>query len=155
LKAKTRAGSPVRFPAILLVTVVWLAGCGSFTPDEELIRGHIQDMVEALEDQNARRFMGPVAEDFTAATLNLDQRGARLLLRREMMARERIRARTSSPEIRIRGEDRATATFRILLAGGTGLIPDEGRWYRVETGWRRDGSDWEMISAEWEAVVGE
>lgn len=144
------AGGRTSAAGLLAVAIMVLAGCSDPTPDEEIIRGHLDYMAEALEEQNARRFMEPLAEDFTATTRDLDRRAARLLLRREMVARERIRARTSGLEIQFHGEDRATARFRAVLTGGSGIIPDDGRRYRVETGWRRAGGDWELISAEWE-----
>jgi len=49
---------------------------------------------------------------------------------------------------------RARAQFRALATGGSGWLPDEGRLWRVETGWRLDDGDWMMISAEWTPVLG-
>lgn len=142
----------LRFSSLALVMLL-LVGCGSKAPDQEIIESHILAMAEALEEKNTRRFAGYLAEDFNAVTYNLDRNGARLVLRRETMARENIRTRLSEIEVSLRGASRAVADFRALLTGGSGLIPDQGQWYRVSTGWRRDGGDWKMISAEWEPVL--
>lgn len=137
-----------------VLLLLLLVGCGPKGTDEEIIESHLRGMAVALEEKNARGFVDHLAEDFGAVTLNLDRNGARLLLRREMMVRDNIRARLTGMGVEMRGEGRAVAEFRALLTGGSGLIPDEGRWYRVTTGWRRDGGDWKMISAQWEPVIG-
>jgi len=131
-----------------------LAACGPSAPDEERIRGEIQGMAQALADSDVRGVMSPLADDFSGVTWNLDERGARLLLQRELRAHEQLRARVFDIDVEMRGESRATATFQVVLTGGSGMIPDTGRWYRVESGWRLDGNDWKLLSAEWEPVAG-
>lgn len=135
------------------MSLVLLAGCAVPGSDEEQIRQRLDDMVQALADRNARAFLAPLAEDFGAETWNLDPRGVRLLLQREMRAHDRLRARLVDVSIQMHGTDRATAEFNAILTGGSGLIPHRGGWYRVSTGWRRDGNDWMMISASWEEVI--
>ncbi|MCC5864906.1 MAG: hypothetical protein JJU31_07315 [Wenzhouxiangella sp.] len=143
-------------PGLVLLTMACclLVACSDPLSDEAQIRQRLDSMVDGLAERNARAVMAPLAEDFSADTWNLDPRGARLLLEREMRAHERLRARVHDFSVELHGQDRATAEFRIILTGGSGLIPERGRWYRVNTGWRRDGSDWMMISASWEDVVG-
>lgn len=138
---------------VLLVLLVALPGCRRPAAEEQ-IRQTLQAMATAVGDGDARAFMAPVADDFAADTWQLDRRGARLLLNREMRARERVRMRLLDIEVEPAGEDRASAHFHAVLTGGSGLIPDEGGWYRVTTGWRRDGADWELISASWERIAG-
>lgn len=151
-EAVPRVPPPAVAPLVLILSVGLLAACGGGLTEEALIKAHLQDMAAALEEQNTRRFANYLAEDFGASTYNLDRNGARLLLRREMMARERIRARLINIDVELRGDARAVATFRALLTGGSGLIPDEGRLYRVTTGWRLDDGEWRMISAAWESA---
>jgi hypothetical protein len=110
-------------------------------------------MTSALADRDARAVMAPLADDFYGETWELDNRALRLLLQREIRARDQLGARLFDIDIEILSEDRARATFQALLTGGSGFLPSEGRWFRVETGWRRDG-DWELISASWDDVIG-
>lgn len=131
-----------------------LAACGPTAPAEERIRARIESMQSALEDKNARAFMAPVAEDFSAATRNLDRRAARLLLRREMLAHDSLKARLIDIEVQLEGDDRATATMQAVTTGGSGLIPDTGGWYRLTTGWRLDDDEWMLVSARWQRVAG-
>lgn len=140
----------------LSVAVISLAlsACGPTGPDEERIRDEIRGMAQALADSDVRGVLSPLADDFAGVTWDLDQRGARLLLQRELRAHEQLRARVIDIDVEMRGESRAVASFQVVLTGGSGLIPDTGRWYRVESGWRLDGNDWKLVSAEWEPVAG-
>ncbi|TVS13155.1 MAG: nuclear transport factor 2 family protein [Wenzhouxiangella sp.] len=138
---------------LTLVPVLVLVAC-TRPADEDRIRQHLDAMIDALADQNARAFMAPLADDFSADTWNLDRRGARLLLNREMRAHQRIRVRLFDIQVDLVTDDRASASFQAVLTGGSGLIPEQGSWYRVSTGWRRQGSDWELITASWERVAG-
>lgn len=146
----SRAGGTCLCMLILVV----LAACGETPPAEQQIRNRIEAMQADLAGGNARAFMAPVAEDFTAATRNLDRRAAGLLLRREMLAHDSLKARLADIEIELQGESRATATMHAVVTGGTGLIPDTGGWYRLTTGWRLDDDEWMLISARWETVAG-
>lgn len=139
--------------AVLLAVSV-LTACGPPPPDETQIRERIRAMQAALAEGSVRDFMAPIADDFTAPTRDLDRRAARLLLRRETMAHDNLRARLADIDVELRGEDRATATMHALTTGGSGLIPETGSWYRLTTGWRRDGGEWMLISASWETVAG-
>lgn len=131
-----------------------LSGCGPALDDEARIERNIAAMTEALEQGDVSDFMAPVAEDFVAVNGRLDRRALGLLVRRERMARDAISIQRLDTRIEIflseNGNARAVASFRALATGGTGLLPDEGRFWKVETGWRRDGGEWMLISAEWE-----
>jgi ketosteroid isomerase-like protein len=140
-------------PLLGLLTLLALAGCAR-PPTDVQIRQTLQDMAQAVADGDVGVFMAPLADDFTADTWQLDRRGARLLLIRETRARERIQVRLIDIEIEPVSADRAHARFHAVLTGGSGLVPDEGGWYRVTTGWRRDGADWALINASWDRVVG-
>lgn len=144
--------------AVRLAVAGWmtlvLVACGAPLDDETRIDRTIDEMTEALEQGDVSDFMAPVADDFVAVNGRLDRRALGLLVRRERLAREAIRIQRLDTRIEIflpdGGQARATASFRALATGGTGLLPDEGRFWKVETGWRRDAGEWKLISAEWE-----
>lgn len=137
-----------------ILSIALLSACAEPPPAEQQIRNRIEGMQSDLAEGDRRAFMAPIAEDFSAATRNLDRRAAGLLLRREMLAHESLKARLFDTEVELRGEGRATATMHAVLTGGSGLVPDTGSWYRVTTGWRLDNGDWMLISARWETVAG-
>ena len=111
-------------------------------------------MTTAIADGEPGAFLEPIADDFAGDTWQLDRRGARLLLLREMRAHERLRARLVDVQVELASEDRATASFQAVLTGGSGLLPQDGGWYRVQTGWRQANGDWKLINASWERVIG-
>lgn len=144
--------------ALRLIGLGWLflalAACGPKADDETRIEQTIVAMTEALEQGDVSDFMSPVADDFVAVNGRLDRRALGLLVRRERLARDAIGIQRLDTRIEIFMPDgaspRAVASFRALATGGSGLLPDEGRFWKVETGWRRDGDDWMLISAEWQ-----
>ena len=143
------ANEPLR-GAWLAGLAMLLAACAPELDDQAQILETIDAMTAAVERGDVDDFMTPVADDFAAANGRLDRRALGLLVRRERLARDSIRVRRVDTDVELVGEARAVASFRALATGGSGLLPDEGRLWRVETGWRRDGDDWVLISAEWE-----
>lgn len=142
-------GSIAGLPLALVMVMVMLVACGSAPEPEQQIRHRLASMIEALEEGDVGEFMDPIADDFVAGDRALDRRALGLLVRRERMARDSIRVRRVNTRVELHGEQRATATFQALATGGSGLIPDEGRMWDIETGWRLDGDDWMLISASW------
>jgi len=134
---------------VLLATVV---ACSSPPDDQQRIERRIAAMIEALESGGISNFMAPVADDFTGANGRLDRRSLGLHARRERISRTEISIQRLGTEIELVGSDRARATIRALATGGSGLIPDEGRVWRIQTGWRLD-DEWMLISADWEPVI--
>jgi ketosteroid isomerase-like protein len=139
---------------LAFATLFAIGACGSPPPDEQRIRERLKAMADALAERDTGAVLAPLADDFIGRSGRFDRRAARLLLMREFNAYERLRARLHGLTIEPQGADRATANFRVILTGGSGLIPSSGRWYEVTTGWRREGSDWLLISASWDSVVG-
>lgn len=145
--------SDARRLAGLFCLAVTLAACGPAPDDEAQIERTLATMIEALEQGDVSDFMALVADDFVAVNGRLDRRSLGLLVRRERLARDAISVQRLDTRIEVFVHEgssaRAVASFRALATGGTGLLPDEGRFWSVETGWRRDGDDWRLISAEW------
>ena len=148
-------GDPAALAKILAIAlgIILTAGCSPPPPAEQQILQTIDAMEAALEAGEVGDFMDPIAEDFIGGP-GLDRRALGLFVRRERMARDRIAVSRFDTEVTLAGETRATATFRALATGGSGLLPDEGRLWSVETGWRLDEGDWRLISADWGASPG-
>jgi len=142
-------------PRLLFAAALVIVITACARPDDETrIRTQLEAMTAALADANVRAFMAPLAEDFSAQTWDLDRRAVQLLLLREFRTHDRIRARLFDVDVELFEDERAQVTFQAVLTGGSGLLPEQGSWYRVATGWRRSGPDWELISARWERIAG-
>ena len=99
-------------PSRILLTalVTLLLACGPRLPDEDRIRNALQRMTQALVDREASTVLEPLAEDFVGETWDLDRRALRLLLRREMLAHDRLRARLFDIEVDLLSPERASAS---------------------------------------------
>ena len=137
-----------------LVLLVFLAGCGAGDDEESRLRERLDAMETALEAGEIRSVMAGVAEDFTSTRSGLDRRALELLLRRERLARESITIQRSQIEVEIHDGGRATLRFHALATGGSGWLPDEGRLWAFETGWRLDDGDWKLVRADWTPLIG-
>src|SRR6056297_2116485 len=147
------ASDALRLTGIFCLALL-LSACRPELDDKTRIERTLDAMTEALEQGDVSGFMAAVADDFVAVNGRLDRRSLGLLVRRERLARDAIGIQRLDTRIEIFASDaadaRAVASFRALATGGTGLLPDEGRFWKVETGWRLDEGDWRLISAEWE-----
>lgn len=140
--------------AVTAASLLLVFGCGAGQGDDESrILGHIERMSAAIEGGDIDDFMDPVAEDFLAGNGRIDRRALGLLARRERLARSSVRIRRLDTEVEIVAPGRATATFRALATGGSGLLPAEGQLWRVETGWRLDDDRWRLIAADWRPAL--
>ena len=132
-------------PALLLA----LAGCSASDSPETRLAETIDAMEEAAEAGDRAAFMEFVADDFGGPGAAMDRKGLSDLFRVQILVHTRVTAVVTNMDIEVIG-DRAVASFHALLTGGPrAWLPDAGRVYRIETGWRLDGSDWELISADW------
>jgi len=141
-----------RWPAALALAVL-VAACGAEAPAADRIAARLDTMSAALVDGDVGDFMDAVADDFIGGDGRLDRRALGLLVRRERLARSQISIQRFDTEIEVTAQGRARATFRALATGGSGWLPDDGRLWRIETGWRLDGGEWMLISADWEATI--
>lgn len=141
-------------PVALALIVLIMVGCGDPQSDEQRIAASLDAMTEALEAGEVGRFMEFIAEDFSTAGGRLNHATLGLLVRRERLARTSIRIQRIGTGIEVFDGGRARAEFQALALGGSGWLPDEGEWWRVETGWRLEQGDWRLISADWSRGVG-
>lgn len=132
---------------LLSLLPVMLMGC-SRTPPEQALRDEVAALQAAIESKRSDALSGILAEDFIGEG-GLDRAGARRLAMLHFMRNAEIDMRVGPLDVVIR-DDHATVRCTVFLTGGTGrLLPQSGRVYDVETGWRRAGEDWRMTSATW------
>ena len=136
------------------VTVMALTGCGPGEPEEARIRALIADMEAGLEAGERGTFMQPVADDFVGNQgMGRDQLNGLLLfyLRRY----QDLNAQLGPVSIEVFGESEplsAEAAFKAVVTGGSGLLPEDGRVFDVQTQWRKDG-EWQLVNAEWDPPI--
>lgn len=130
-----------------------LTACNA-PPDEEQILATIDAMEAAAEAGDKGGFLDHVASDFSGqgGAVNKEELGR--MLNVQLLRHTRVSAVVSDPSVELFG-DRATATMRVLVTGGSrAWIPESGRLLRVETAWKRDSGEWRLMTAHWENLAG-
>jgi hypothetical protein len=140
-----------RFPAWLLVLLV-LAACGREVSVEQQIIATLRTMEYAAEEGDHFEFMGYIADTFKRQQGSMDRRGFHRFMIFQINQHRRLQAQFFPIYVQETGEDSATASFRILVTGGGGLLPERGQVFEVETGWIRPDGDWLLDAADWKPV---
>ena len=131
----------------VLALVVLAAACHRGS-DEEQVRQAIAATKAAVEAGKAGDTVDALTDDFDGNGGELDRRRLEGMVRLAALRGARLGVTMGLVSVEKRSE-RLVATFTVTLTSSTGLIPDEGGLYRVETAWRREGSRWLCYSATW------
>lgn len=142
----------------LLVTTLLLAAAACSEPlsTEQVIISKIRNIEAQIEAGERRRFLNNISEDFRGqqGRMNRDQLHAFVVL--QLTRYKDLQARLFPIGVVEISETEASATFKALVTGGSGLIPDDGQLYAFSTHWRRDDGEWLLIAADWKrAPIGE
>lgn len=125
-----------------------VSACSRSDP-EQALRGEFALLQQAIEQRQAGAVAGFLAPDFIGND-GLDRDGARRLAAGMFLRHRSIGVTTGPLQLQLRGSSSATVAFDATVTGGSGgLLPEQGQWYRIETGWRVDDGQWRMVSARW------
>lgn len=111
------------------------------------MRDGIEQMEQAAVNKDASALFDPFAEDF-AGSGGMDRDSFRRYVQLIWLQQKDVGVKTGPLNVKLMDE-RATVDFTVVLTGGHGFIPDDGRIYQVQTGWRLEGDEWKLISATW------
>jgi hypothetical protein len=152
-----RAAARSRWPLLLLrallrmlgvITLVAAASACHRTADEQQVREAITATQAAAEAGKAGDTVAALTDDFDGNGGEFDRRRLEGMVRLAALRGAHVGVTVGPVSVEKRGE-RLVATFTVTLTSSTGLIPDEGAIYHVETAWRREGSHWRCYSATW------
>mgnify|MGYP000451013714 CR=1 FL=1 len=142
----------MRFAVGVVLAGLLLGGCGQELSVEQQVIASLENMEQAAEEGRHLDFMGYVADDFSGQLGALDRRGFHRFMIFQMNKNRRLHAQFFPIYVQDKGGNQASARFNILVTGGSGLLPDRGQLFAVETDWIRDGSDWLLSMADWQPV---
>lgn len=135
--------------AAALLALGMLAGCAKEDP-EKALRSTFAALQQSLEQRDAGAVADHLAEDFIGNE-GLDRYGARRLAAGVFLRNRQVGVTTGPLQVRMQGTNSASVQFDAAVTGGSGgLLPEQGQWYRVETGWRLDEGRWRVVSARWQ-----
>lgn len=141
------------FTALLcLLALAGLVSCSEELTVEQQVIITIREMEEKVEAGERRPFMKYLSPDFTAQGGSMNRDQVRALFIYQLNRHERLRAQLFPISVTETGENRAEATFRALVTGGPGWIPESGQVFDFETTWVRTEDEWLLASAKWDPV---
>jgi hypothetical protein len=132
---------------LVLAFFALVASC-HHTGDEDQVRQAIAATQVAAEAGKAGDTVSALTDDFDGNGGELDRRRLEGMVHLAALRGAHVGVTMGPVGVDRRGE-RLVATFTVSLTSSTGLIPDEGGIYHVETAWRREGSRWLCYSATW------
>jgi hypothetical protein len=142
----------------LLLILAGVYSCSEPLTVEQQVIVAIRQMEEKVENGERRAFMNFVAEDFDGQYGQFDHQRLNAFMIVQLRRHERAQAQIF-PILVTSGEEQssdgrtAVATFRALITGGPGWVPDRGRLLEFTTGWRETGGEWLLVSAHWKDVM--
>lgn len=144
-----------RFTGLFLALLLMpgLFSCSQPLTVEQQIIAVIREMEARIEAGERRPFMRHVADDFNGQNGRLGRDELRLLVIRQLNQYERLHAQLFPIHVSESGEKSAEASFRALITGGPGLIPESGQVYDFETHWLKQGDKWLLLRASWTPVA--
>jgi hypothetical protein len=132
----------------MILLTLSLVGCGKPDSAEIAIEQNITQMQSAIENKDPDALLDLLHENFATKT-GLDTLRVKRTMVLYMLRHENIHTLITNLQIESKSDLSATASFNALVSGGTGLLPDQGALYQVETDWRLDDNEWLLIYANW------
>ena len=135
---------------ILLLTAV--VSCSKQLTVEQQVIAVIREMETRIEDGERRPFMSHVSGDFSGQDGRVTHDELRAMVLLQLNRHQRLHAQLFPIRVTADSEESAKATFRALITGGPGWLPDSGQVYDFETQWSKQSGDWMLHSANWTPV---
>ena len=136
--------------AVLLIAA--FSACSPPLTVSQKVIAAIREMETQIENGERRSFISHVAEDFNGQNGQLNRQELQRLVIYQLNRHQRLHAQLFPISVIETSEESASATFRALITGGPGWIPDQGQLYDFETFWRYQDGEWKLTSANWNPV---
>ena len=133
-----------------------LSACGKEPSVEQQVIASLETMEADAEEGHFVDFMSHVAKNFKGQQGQLGRQDFQRFMMLQINKNRRVYATFFPIKVigtpALEGEPEATATFRLLVTGGEGFLPERGQLFDVSTSWVREGGDWLLLGADWEAA---
>ncbi len=131
---------------LILIPLLLVAAC-SKTPDEQLIRGAIDEIESAVQKRETKPVLRHLDKNFVGPE-GMNVRQVRQLMAAHYFRNKNINVVLAGMRIQITGGD-ASVVFNAAVTGGAGMLPERIQYYDVETSWRKLDGDWRIVRADW------
>jgi len=140
-----------RATSLLLIALLsaGLPGCSKPLSVEQQVIAMIREMETRIENGERRPFMSHIADDFNGQNELMTRDQLRVYVIYQLNRHQRLHAQLFPIRVSETGEGTASATFKALITGGPGWLPESGQIYDFETHWRLEGGEWMLYRANW------
>ncbi len=142
----------MRLALIAALAVLLLAACSEDLSVEQHVITNLRAMEEAAEQGEHFDFMAYVSESFAGQYASMDRRAFRRFMIFQISQNRRLHAQFFPIRVLELSEGQASAHFKLLVTGGSGLLPESGQLFDVKTRWLLEGGDWLLSEADWETA---
>lgn len=94
--------------------------------------------------------MGLVADDFAGQQGNVSRERLFALVKIYRNRYQNIGINRLPATLSHDGGNFLSADFQVLLTGGQGWLPEQGRMMQVQTTWLEEGGEWKLWRAQWD-----
>lgn len=144
----------VRSAALALGLSLMLGACGSEPTLEQQIIAVIIEMEQNAETAERRDFMARISDGFSGQGGTLDRDSFQRFMFYQWSQNQRLSAQLFPITVSRTGVNSAAASFKVLVTGGNGLLPERGELFDVTTSWVRVDGDWLLQQADWTPSIG-
>ena len=137
----------------LLLVLVALAGCSREPATEQLLE-RVAALEAAIENHQNETAMAMLDSGFSTGK-GQDRKEAQRLLLFHAMRHQQIRIVRSQTEASLDPayRDQGEVSFNVLLTGGQGWLPEQGRSLHVESRWIFRDGEWYLSYLQWEPLL--
>ncbi len=132
-----------------LLALAVLCACTP-SPPEQVIRQALQRAEAAIEERDAGDAVAVLAEHFDGGGY-YGKQDIRRMLALQFLQHQRIEVLLGNVDIELVEPQRQQAimTATAVATGGVGLLPDDGRIWRLEGRWELIEGDWLLTRLSW------
>ena len=143
------------FIAAIALLIALLTACAEPEGPEQAIKSQISVMESALAERSPLDFLDSLSESFLggkSGQLDMDKEAAKKMLAVYFLRYHRIRISVTQIEIELDPYEPqlATASARVVLAGGESLLPNSAGFYQVDSQWRDFDGGWKITRLQWQ-----
>ena len=136
---------------VLFCMMIISGGC-SKRADRDVIAGHIDAMIEAVEKENRRALLKYFSEDVVVQK-RLGKRDVGALAFRYFLAYDNIKLYVYFINIKSEsGQGQARVSAKVLVTSGKEVLPQRAGLYQVSGRWQKTGDDWLIIELDWQRL---
>lgn len=133
---------------LVALALVVMTGCGRDDPQAEL-EAAVRTLQGNLEGRQAGAVLDQLSPDFRAQS-DLDREWAKRTMTLLFLQNANVTVVALTRTSRLTGKASGETDAQVVLAGGSGLLPERASPYAVKLQWRREGRQWRLARLDWE-----